>query len=1297
MEDEGRNEVSSDVQFELNLLIGLNLQALQDEELSSDDQEQLLAAATAVRLGWTKLGGTISANSRKVCQENPGIYQHFPGLNSRFSEEPGDPMDPNLDGLGRTPVLGRPSLGQITLDEQFVEDERLDPMTWLNVLSKWAKRVHSISNTRFQFKLRGKQCLAGFKTLSRCVSKTELKRVRRHLIDKFGQRVARKLEWALKQKRRTRSEQLITGVQDALIIATQGECLFPVDRWHKFRCWLLRTAFYEKSVSNFAKRIKRFVGAVEDSLVQNILHADPHQMLRELLESDSEIRIHLYPLVQKFCPGSDTFTSREEAWFLGHISQTRYLPATSRGEAMESMISAQERLLSNSTMHTYTSQTAANGAVYWTKSKERLATDHPKNSASYERSKETAYLAGQLVGDYAKKRFSQDAIRRGKAQEGPTESHLSLSGSACLEYARTEGGKWAICWNEFKDFLLSPIDELGLETKSYQTGLDQVSTYYVDMLGNKVSSLENSGLPLWRAAYLDEVLEGDFLSPHMIESKAGDIIAEIPIGIDQRLGQLLFFWASLQYVFWKEEGGKPPRIEMVPIMEPGVKSRIATKCTVWINLFLAPAGHYLRDMLINVPGCRISMQGANHLWELENSWGRHCAEEYWANIYNRCNVLAQALREGKYKHGRCSGDARQAEWAMTSSDLETATDHLDHQIEISRMTGFIEGFNPPEEVASYLETAVRLHLSPRELTNPFRTTKSRYERKLHERWERNAERLGTSTRKGALMGEPIAKMVLTLLSLSADFYSRILTGLRPDQMHGWNIVNPDDQYEFVPTRWSILNLWELTAKNLRKTKGMFACAGDDHTAPGPVSFLKNISLTLDFWAAVVSEDKYQISSKYVHYCQDYAYVFRPLQKPYQARELGCVFKLDIIMMRLLSDARKTSPQCFEEPDPHPGKMKDLTERLMWIGRGQDDRTEFFREGSVLSLRRLQFFDLILLLYSQGLGNYAPARYLKDPRSFIAGAKGGRGYPYLESLETILEPWIRWMVTADTPASKAVARGTNTKRTRGIVMAEETMDATLADKLQLDTFTYGEIYEQEVAFSPHSDTSRTNVSAAILKNYTPITQLEHIELKVRTHARVFELGAKSLQTDKKFVTYFSRQRSVAKLGQAGYDVFLTDAVGDYSRFEPEQVKLAMARFPQDTQEYVRREDVARLFPKYRLPSLTLPLRYLSGGQNLLSLEYDLKQSEVTWAPLEDAFLVTSHRLERPWVSPCGKSTSAQLADGADRNLKVSGRPASSPSAYLAADPELTGISDTSSRRGGSSTATWCHSISRFIGF
>jgi hypothetical protein len=478
---------------------------------------------------------------------------------------------------------------------------------------------------------------------------------------------------------------------------------------------------------------------------------------------------------------------------------------------------------------------------------------------------------------------------------------------------------------------------------------------------------------------------------------------------------------------------------------------------------------------------------------------------------------------------------------------------------------------------------------------------------------------------------------------------------------------------------------------------MFACAGDDHTLPGSVRQLEIVSLTLACWGAVVSEEKYGISKKYIHYCSDYALTFRPLKNPYNPIMEGAVFKVDTIMIRLLTDCRKVSPGSFEEPDPFSGKIKTLTERILWIGRINSDRTKFYY-GRIL---RLAWYDLLLLLFSQGLGRWCPSRYFREPRSYVASHLGGRGLPPMERLEEVLDPATRWMVTSQSPAAISARKATLTRRSRGVVLTDEDDRQLYSEKLNLPMFSMMDITELARLEDLHEAPSQTAISSRIRSEFVNADAIDMREHKVNCHLKFFEGKDKNL-SQKDFVTYFARHRNITQLSRLGFEQFMTRATGeeaDYHVNDSDHLKTALVRFPNEMKKFIRRKDVDDLFPPSRVPDLTLQVAFLGGTQELRTLasleEYDLdahlgERLNILTELDQQAEVVIEESIAHPDSYYAGIRSPYRNLD----EVLVSIQRDRARRAGLHCVPELTGdtVSTNRSETSSVTTTSWCEGFS-----
>jgi len=210
-----------------------------------------------------------------------------------------------------------------------------------------------------------------------------------------------------------------------------------------------------------------------------------------------------------------------------------------------------------------------------------------------------------------------------------------------------------------------------------------------------------------------------------------------------------------------------------------------------------------------------------------------------------------------------------------------------------------------EETSNYLLASSRLLNSSR-----------RYENGLGE--FRDA-----LTTRGILMGDPGAKLVLTLHNICAEWEAFFRSEL--------GLLGATDE-EFY--------------SRLRAGKGAatrkwrhFACSGDDHIGQGPKKYLQRVSLNHGLNGMSVSWSQNFLSSRGAFYCEEMLFtvglekhfiwgVETPLQKrPYLEQP-----HIDAMKVRLFSPCSKEC-EGKDEPNPAIGKARQMQGMLSWLGGG----------------------------------------------------------------------------------------------------------------------------------------------------------------------------------------------------------------------------------------------------------------------------------------------------------------------------------------------------------------------------
>jgi hypothetical protein len=665
-----------------------------------------------------------------------------------------------------------------------------------------------------------------------------------------------------------------------------------------------------------------------------------------------------------------------------------------------------------------------------------------------------------------------------------------------------------------------------------------------DAIGNEICPVQYVDEPIWRAAYLSEPLqETEFAMPSPLEDENGNRILNLQAGIDSRLGMLLFLWSEIKYRNWIANGKKPLPVDPVPISEPGVKARIATKSLIWINLYLSPASHLIKDVMLTIPGCRVGLKGSDHAWNFEASFGRHSSS--WKEIES-----------------------------ISTSDLTAATDWLEHDMASSSMKAFLDGRFSEHPARNYLHNAINLVCSPRLIIEKpacFNLKGGVRNPKIYRKFKTSSDSLsvehenkfykGYVTKRGILMGEPLTKMILSLLSIAAERSARANS----------STTNPSLS-DFMRSR---------------RTLHQYACAGDDHIGLGKTSYLKQIPLVLQYWSGEISWDKYCISHYGAHYCQDF--LIKPQPGPnYALRKLSELarqgrlverpkYKLDHIWLRLFSDRRKVGSAVFEETNPFPGKSKALTEMLGWTGRDLDFRLN------------------LVLLQKLGLGRWFPAAYLKDPRSYVPQAFGGRGLLTLPNIELTLSESMKYCIVNSEDIAVRIANGSgDSRKLRGVILDESDKALARLKELDIRVYTREEAEDDASAndLASFGEVSRTALQSKLSEQFVDYDRLDLTEKKISVITKAFK-GPSVLKEEQK--SYEGRMRSVAKAQKR-----IFDARGEITPAPMVQVAIRQP-WASIRRLYVLRSELTELLPRGVIPSFTIPVDFLAGSMSQIEVE------------------------------------------------------------------------------------------------
>nr|CAK8177717.1 RNA-dependent RNA polymerase [Narnavirus sp.] len=462
--------------------------------------------------------------------------------------------------------------------------------------------------------------------------------------------------------------------------------------------------------------------------------------------------------------------------------------------------------------------------------------------------------------------------RRLRAESGETitGAHLSVTNSASFLSSVKEGGRGVETASLFRSWIMkkpeSSEQRLTWFGKPYWLEKD---TPQWETMCREVKP--QSGEP-GDSSYLTEV---DFTP--------GAFRYEDPIYcLDQYTGFQIFQWSLEEGIsrgfiqgkpYRDPDGlsitGKAPLIRASAIGEPGNKSRVVTVGEGWLTIFLQPYAHALIGILKRDSDAKAGLSRAWQGFEYVKRWA------------GRDKLPPEEQR------------------FILSSDLKTATDYCPHGYSRSLLKGFIDGLGLETELTNLwvdLLTCGRTYVSP-------------FGKKI--------------TTRGILMGDPGAKLVLSLFNKVAEMEAQVRykigTHLR---MSGKYLLR------------------HLEADGLHGPQArLFAFAGDDHVALGPVNYLRQITASHIRNGMCVSTTTNYISCVAAVYCEEMVFIRStevwkywgsniPLYKsPYQENP-----HVDALKLRLLSLCRKEH-EGKNDANPAIGMSSSLRGMIHWFAEG----------------------------------------------------------------------------------------------------------------------------------------------------------------------------------------------------------------------------------------------------------------------------------------------------------------------------------------------------------------------------
>jgi hypothetical protein len=254
------------------------------------------------------------------------------------------------------------------------------------------------------------------------------------------------------------------------------------------------------------------------------------------------------------------------------------------------------------------------------------------------------YKKAQQLGRVSARRLAENIqnmsqTSRSHKMKNLSQMHVSLCSGASYETPRTQGGKWDIMSNmddhegEFTLFMKCPVGSI----------FEQREDGHYDLYGKFVAAREHESTEVWKIAYLTEPIDMDYgqaIKPYFSDT------AGFCAGLDSRLGYLLFIWSAMWFRDLRK-GLVPgdmdtyPKAKVSVITEPGGKIRPVSAGETQMALFMAPAGHILKELLESIPACRVGLTDSANLWRFSEEIKHH---ENWHDYISTSDLTAATDR-----------------------------------------------------------------------------------------------------------------------------------------------------------------------------------------------------------------------------------------------------------------------------------------------------------------------------------------------------------------------------------------------------------------------------------------------------------------------------------------------------------------------------------------------------------------------------------------------------------------------------------------------------------------------------
>nr|CAK8177722.1 RNA-dependent RNA polymerase [Narnavirus sp.] len=454
-------------------------------------------------------------------------------------------------------------------------------------------------------------------------------------------------------------------------------------------------------------------------------------------------------------------------------------------------------------------------------------------------------------------------------------AHVSITNSASFDSPLNIGGRARDVSRKFREW----VSEVPTEDFDGTTWFGK--RYWL-----------KAGVPRWRTMCREEVAKqdgrpGDSALIDEVDFTPGKYRYEDPLYcLDKFTGYQLLQWSIEEAIAQKalvgtpyRSGrgiglGRPAAIRASAIGEPGGKSRVVTVGEDWLTILLQPLSHGLISILREDPSARAGLSRGWQGFEYTKSWSSKDGQ----------NVPPPDER------------------FILTSDLKTATDYCPHGYAKALLRGFIDGLGVRSAMT---DLWVEVLVSPRIYVGPV------------EEWS------DTITQRGVLMGDPGAKLVLSLFNKTAEM----------EAMLRYSLGMP----KRASCQFLIKKLQEAGVPNTRFR--LFAFAGDDHIAIGPPEYLKEITRSHIRNGMKVSESSNYISPIAGFYCEELIFIRQEsvwkawgLKVPLVSQPYEDNPHVDALKVRLLSLCQKEH-EGKNETNPAIGMSSTLRGMLAWFAEG----------------------------------------------------------------------------------------------------------------------------------------------------------------------------------------------------------------------------------------------------------------------------------------------------------------------------------------------------------------------------